>query len=125
MSAHIYAGLRFEGVHHFPEARPPAAFLNQPHSHNFKVVVSVQVGHDNRDVEFIELRQWIKHALLQCYPQHDGILQLGARSCEMIGRDIMERLEQRMEMQGRTWVVEVAEDDLQGAIITNGEVIAL
>ena len=116
----IHVKFQKEGVHYFPEAqandRPDladVAFLGWPHFHYFHFECDVQVGHDNREIEFIQFRRWCE----QLY--NDQTLQLNNKSCEMIAQELIDKI---VEHYGQRKVrVTVLEDNINGAIVTNWE----
>lgn len=116
----IHVKFQKEGVHCFPEAqannRPDLAdvsFLGWQHFHYFHFECDVQVGHDNREIEFIQFRRWCE----SLYEQKT--LQLNNKSCEMIAQELIDKI---VEHYGQRKVrVKVLEDNINGAIVTNWE----
>ena len=92
----VYCTFQLEGYHRYPDAdkHPHTAtgddmdvsHLALRHMHYFNFKVWVQVNHDNRDIEFIQLRR----KLLKLY-QHNT-LELDGKSCEMLSNDLYEIL---------------------------------
>ena len=73
---------RFEGTHHFPDMPDNlehVKFLENEHRHIFHCTAA-EVHHDNRDVEYIDLKRACKERF------KDGAMD--NKSCEMIARDI-------------------------------------
>lgn len=83
-------------------------YLAHPHQHRFLIEVRAPVSHDDRQIEFHDLRDelltWINYL-----PLKDNVVSFGPRSCEMIGKDIMAAMPQVH------WV-RVMEDAEHGAI---------
>jgi hypothetical protein len=106
---------RYEGLHHFPEM--PAkldhvAFLGHEHRHEFHCTVWVEVKHDNRDIEYIDLKRALKAEF--------GDNNMNHKSCEMVARDIAEFVWGRHG--SRPLKVEVLEDGENGALFEhNGQ----
>lgn len=84
----VYVPFVKEGYHCFPEAGVDPAYatgedddvshLAYKHMHYFYFKVWVEVKHNNRDIEFIQLRRWLESL-------YDvGTLSLNSMSCEMI-----------------------------------------
>lgn len=105
--------LRFEALHRWDEAFEEVEFLQNPHRHEFHVTVQVEQRHDDRDVEYIDLKRslqnWVDH-----YVPKDK--DLGQMSCEMIAKDVLNQLSEWYG-QGRDYRVEVTEDGENGALV--------
>jgi hypothetical protein len=115
----IWVTFQKEGIHRYPEAGiDPAlktgdwldvSFLAEPHRHIFHFRVEMEVFHDNRDVEFIQLKRIIESWY------RTNVLQLDFKSCEMIARDLHMQL--IIQWPARDYVVEVSEDGENGCRI--------
>ena len=115
----IWVTFQKEGIHRYPAAATDptlntgdwldVSFLATPHRHIFHFRVEMEVFHDNRDVEFIQLKRIIESWY------RDGVLKLDYMSCEMMSRDLHEKLMDRWP--GRDYVVEVSEDGENGCRI--------
>lgn len=105
----IWVSFDSEGWHNWPEAPKGREYLRHPHRHLFSVVVVVAVGHDNRDIEFHDLKD-----RAQALFEGDGKLK-GAQSCEMMARKLGNQLRQLDQMP--VVRVEVSEDGEFGAVI--------
>jgi hypothetical protein len=104
-----------EGIHKYPQALSDPKlidvhFLGHPHRHIFKFNVSIEVFHDDRDIEFI----LFKRELLNLY--NKGTLQLDYKSCEMLAIDIIDYCKDKYP--GRDISVTVSEDGENGATVT-------
>lgn len=116
----IYTTIQKEGYHLFPEAcNPPYAIeedslydvshLMHKHMHYFTIRIWIQVKHQNRDIEFIQLRRWLEDYF------GVGPYNFGPQSCEMIGEKLLDSL---MELYPSNELkVEVAEDNINGAVV--------
>ena len=83
------------------------AFLAHPHRHIFHFRVEVSVDHDNRDIEFIQLkRKLVKFVDLN---------GMDYKSCEMLAREIASFVYD--EYSPDALLVSVAEDNENGAIL--------
>lgn len=109
MTAQVWCTFRRVGFHNWPSAQdilPNRGYLSSRHRHVFHVLVTVPVLHDDRDVEFHELRD---HA--ESWWPDDG--EMGSMSCEVIARHIAEHVNARWSLP---WVnVQVSEDGEAGA----------
>lgn len=101
-----------EGIHKYPEAPPEVAFLRFPHRHMFHFTVSIEVFHDDRDIEFIML----KRELEKLYD--GGALELDYKSCEMIADELYKYL--NAHYPNRRVTIEIMEDDENGSISLYG-----
>lgn len=101
----------FEGWHHWPEAPGRRAYLAAKHRHMFWVDTTVTVGHDDREIEFHDLRDTARAAT----PGGD----LGSTSCEQLAERVIGAV--RHEWPGREYTVTVWEDNECGATVTETE----
>ena len=115
----IFVTFQKEGIHMYPAAATDPAlatgdeydvsFLATPHRHIFHFEVSIEVFHNDRDIEFIQFKRWLENQYSQ------NILQLDYKSCEMISDDLYEVIATRYP--DRNIVIQVSEDDENGATI--------
>lgn len=117
--AMISVRFQVEGWHRWPDAPPNRAYLRDLHRHIFWAEASMPVEHDDRDVEFHDLRD---EALGLLDEQGErGVtmagLNFGHRSCEMLARHIAETLATRY---GRAVRVSVSEDGECGSTVEAG-----
>ena len=95
MQTNIIINLQTEGLHHWPEAKnvlPQVGYLSNLHRHIFHIECKINVTHDNRDIEFIDLKHKIYDYLTKSY--YDSVyfcLNFNARSCEMIAKELFEK----------------------------------
>ena len=116
----IWVTFRKEGVHCYPAAatdpqlatgdKYDVSFLASPHRHIFHFRVSIDVFHNDRDIEFIQFKRWLENLY------KDGVLQLDYKSCEMIADDLYVQIAARYS--GRCVIIEVSEDGENGCSIT-------
>jgi hypothetical protein len=83
------------------------SFLGVPHRHLFYFYVSIEVFHDDRDIEFIQFKRWCERLYSQ------GTLELDHKSCEMIGEDLAYQISEKYP--GRKIKIGIFEDDENGA----------
>jgi hypothetical protein len=89
----IEVKLRFAGMHHWPGAFERVDYLASPHRHEFHVVARKAVTHDDRDVEFICLKEDMEAWLFETFSEGSGPLNLGACSCERLAEMLMLRFD--------------------------------
>lgn len=106
----IWVTFRHEGVHSYPDAPDPVAYLRNAHRHVFHFKVSIEVEHNERDLEF----HMFKQELLALYG--DGVIDHNNRSCETIAEEL--GVEIRKRYQGRDLRIEVSEDGENGVELT-------
>ena len=109
----IWVTFRREGIHRFPLAGTDpnladVAFLANEHRHIFHFNVSIEVFHNDRDIEFIQFKRWLESL-------YQGTLELNYKSCEMISDDLYEVIASRYP--GRDITITVSEDGENGATI--------
>ena len=115
----IWVTFRKEGIHKYPAAATDpdlatgdeydVSFLGVPHRHIFHFRVSIDVFHNDRDIEFIQFKRWLENLY------RDGTLQLDFKSCEMMADDLYQQIATRYPE--RSVIIEVSEDGENGATI--------
>jgi len=115
----IFVRFQKEGIHKYSAAATDpnlatgdeydVSFLATPHRHIFHFEVSIEVFHNDRDIEFIQFKRWLENQYSQ------NILQLDYKSCEMISDDLYEVIATRYP--DRNIVIQVSEDNENGATI--------
>ena len=117
----IWVTFQKEGIHKYPGADTDpklatgdwddVSFLGYPHRHMFHFKVSIEVFHDDREIEFIQFSRWLQRLF------SEDVVQLDYKSCEMIADDIV--LEIRMKYgTSRFITIEVSEDNENGCFVT-------
>ena len=115
----IFVRFQKEGIHKYPAAATDphlatgdeydVSFLATPHRHIFHFDVSIEVFHNDRDIEFIQFKRWLENQYSQ------NILALDYKSCEMISDDLYEVIATRYP--DRNISITVSEDNENGATI--------
>lgn len=113
----VFCTLQFQGVHCWPDCPiEEVAYLRQPHRHMFHVRAVKEVHHDDRDVEFIQLKSQILYWIHSTYPNEFENVptsvvsrSLGHKSCETIAKEILTQFD--------LIECEVNEDGENGAIV--------
>jgi len=115
----IFVRFQKEGIHKYPAAATDpslatgdeydVSFLATPHRHIFHFEVTIEVFHNDRDIEFIQFKRWLENQYSQ------NILQLDYKSCEMISDDLYDVIATRYP--DRNIVIQVSEDNENGATI--------
>lgn len=80
----IDVGFRVEGLHSWSGATGSRAYLAHPHRHQFHVRVSVKVAHDDRQIEFHDLKDEAEAIFRTLGPGGN----FGGQSCEMMARKL-------------------------------------
>ena len=117
----IWVTFQKEGIHKYPAALTDSmlatgdeydvSFLGYPHRHMFHFRVSIDVFHNDRDIEFIQFKRW----LISLYNGNDSVLALDYKSCEMIADDLYLQIAARYP--DRKIIIEVSEDGENGCTI--------
>jgi len=111
MQTNIIVKLAIDGLHSWPDARqifPEVGFLSDDHRHMFHITLKKKVTHSDRDIEFIMFKRDVMDYLNMRYYRSDYRSHyFGAKSCEMIARELLEKFECEY--------VSVFEDDENGA----------
>ena len=113
----IWVTFEQEAIHRYPAAATDpqlatgdeydVSFLANPHRHIFKFKVAIQVFHNDRDIEFIQFKRWLKTLVKN---------QLDYKSCEMISDDLYRQIGERYP--GRNVQIDVSEDGENGSTTT-------
>ena len=121
----IWVTFRKEGVHCYPAAATDpllatgdeydVSFLASPHRHIFHFRVSIDVFHNDRDIEFIQFKRWLENLYSANNNNNSSILELNYKSCEMIADDLYEQISARYP--DRAVTIEVSEDGENGCSI--------
>ena len=116
----IWVTFTKEGIHKYPAALDDpklatgdeydVSFLGYPHRHTFHFKVSIEVFHNDRDIEFIQFKRWLENLY------KEDVLALDYKSCEMIADDMYVQI--AMKYPDRDVVISVAEDNENGCEIT-------
>lgn len=105
----IWVTFQRAGFHRYRNAPDDVGYLALVHRHLFKFKVSIEVFHDDREVEFHQFLRWLE-AL------YNDALFLDNRSCEMIADELAELIKD--SYPGRDLVIEVSEDGECGVTAT-------
>lgn len=105
----IFVQFTKEGIHRYPDAPEGVEFLRNPHRHIFHFRVTVDVFHNDRDIEFILFKRELE-ALYSA-----ATLQVDYKSCEMLAEDLIGYISAKYP--GRKISVEVSEDGENGATL--------
>ena len=99
----VFATLRFEAWHCWPEAPKRVKYLSSMHRHMFHVKLEKTVSHDRRQIEFITMKQEAQ-AYIESLKK---LTESGVWSCEKWASELIERLNLN--------ACEVSEDGENGA----------
>ena len=106
----IWVTFQREGIHKYPAALDDpklatgdeydVSFLGYPHRHIFKFRVSIEVFHNDRDIEFIQFKRWLQRLYDMAPDGSEGhnntkVLELDYKSCEMISDELFEKIAER------------------------------
>jgi hypothetical protein len=110
----IWVTFQKVGIHCYPEAESDpdlkdVSFLSHPHRHMFHFKVYLEVFHDNRDIEFLQVKKWLE----SLYSGKE--LALDYKSCEMLAKELYKKIE--VKYPGRAVKIEIAEDGENGCSI--------
>ncbi len=115
----IWVTFRREGIHRYPAAATDprlntageydVSFLANAHRHIFWFRVWIDVWHNDRDIEFIQMKRWLESLY------STDVLELDFKSCEMIADDLYTQIAARYPNRA-VWI-EVAEDGENGCLI--------
>ncbi len=117
MKRFVYCTFNKEGYHYYPGAgaNPATAtgdkfdvsHLGFKHMHYFFFKVWVQVHHDNRDIEFIQMRRWIEELY------DSGYLAIDNQSCEQMSDCLQNQL--AAKYPNSEIRIDISEENINGA----------
>jgi len=131
----IWVTFQKEGIHKYPAALDDpklatggwddVSFLGYPHRHIFHFRVSIEVFHDDREIEFIQFSRWLQRLYSVGTDEagsEDGttghtVLALDYKSCEMIADDLFLEIRKKYG-SNREVHIEVSEDGENGCVVT-------
>ena len=112
----IWVKFQKEGIHKYPAALEDpnlatgdeydVSFLGYPHRHMFHFKVSIEVFHDDRDIEFIQFKRWLEKLY------SEKTLELDYKSCEMISDELAIIINDKYPNRGIN--IDISEDDENG-----------
>jgi len=115
----VWVTFQKEGIHCFPAAATDpklntgdsydVSFLANPHRHIFHFRVSIDVFHDDRELEFIQFKRWLESLY------GNDILALNYKSCEMIADELYLQIAEKYPNRD-VWI-EVSEDGENGCSV--------
>lgn len=113
INTYIKVRFQFAALHCWPDAPDEVGYLRHPHRHVFHVTATVEVFHDDRDLEFILVKRYLQD-------QVDKVLKNkewpGRASCEYMATKIAQMIRQKYGCD-RLVCVEVSEDGENGALV--------
>lgn len=114
-SRQIFVTFQKEGIHKYPAAATDpmladVSFLGYPHRHIFHFKVTIDVYHNDRDIEFILFKRELENLY------KDSVMMIDFKSCEMLAEDLIDYISKKYP--NRKIIVEVSEDGENGAILS-------
>lgn len=111
MQTFVFVTTRFVGFHQWPGAPDQVAYLRSRHRHEFHVRAEKRVTHNDRQIEFIQLKQEVDAVIQQALgPEEHGRLGVATWSCEQWATYLIARLDLTK--------CEVSEDGENGAVVS-------
>lgn len=111
MKVSVQVEIVVPGYHRWAQASENLMHLRYRHAHDFKVTVQSNVTHNDREIEFYELRFVLERYFKDHYPHTDYGYEFGEESCETIAAKVMDHFPEFVR-------VSVFEDNGMGAIIS-------
>lgn len=107
----IFITTQFEGFHRYKEAPEEVAYLRDLHRHMFFVRATIEVFHDDRDLEFIMVKHRVNEQITALLEDMKAEV-----SCEYMA-DYLYNWIKNTYGEERDVTVEVNEDNENGAIV--------
>lgn len=117
MNRRVIVTNNFKGYHKYDGAPKNVSFLSNMHRHIFNVKTTIDVFHNERDIEFFQLQHAIDKFVKLCYNKswEQYIEGIYIESCEALAEAILKHLHENYP--NRSVRVEVWEDNENGAIV--------
>lgn len=111
MKRHIYITTKIEGFHKYENAPDEVWYLRNTHRHLFGVKATIEVYHEDRELEFIMIKHQVDEMLKDILASsEDGV------SCETIAEELYKRLKW-FHGTTRAIQIEVNEDGENGVVL--------
>lgn len=113
----IFVKTQVDGYHLWDGAPARRGYLGNKHRHRFGIELRMNVDHDDREVEFHDVIDWIHEYLRNAYPVDRTAygLEFSGSSCERIAAEMARAAYFQF---GRPVTVRVDEDGYVGAEVT-------
>lgn len=112
VAKYVYCQTRWQDLHQWKGAPDQVFYLRDLHRHEFQCKLWVEVSHDDRDVEFIMMKEWFDWCVV---PKLKGMPS--TKSCEMMCELVAELAFQEFPLVSKC-KVEISEDWENGSDIT-------
>jgi hypothetical protein len=112
MLTFVYCTTQFEGFHCWPDAKSSESYLKNRHRHIFHVKVTCPAKHNDRDVEFINLKHLVERSIIHL----KETTFKGNESCEMMAELIIKDFK-NYSPSIKIHSIEISEDGENGAIV--------
>lgn len=120
MNRSIIVKTQLEALHHWPNipSEHPMQFLKHSHRHIFHIELKFKVGHNDRDLEFIDVKYRIDLFLKEYFRRDtiSGLVDMGATSCETLCEILLNGFEYLGAFEAT-----VLEDGEMGSTLTFGD----
>lgn len=112
----VLAKSAISATHNWPAPSNNMMLLKNEHHHVFTVEAELEVTHEDREVEFIQVSLRVRELLEELGGEpRDKLYRFGSMSCEKIARTLGQRL---AVSYGERWMsITVREDDIHGATV--------
>ena len=101
------------GYHRYPLAPSQVQYLNNLHRHKFYFEVVIEVYHNDRELEFLIVQEFINKSLDRIFQDSPD-----SSSCEMLGERLLKAIKEQYCIDSdRNVKVSVFEDNENGAAI--------
>lgn len=112
---YIKVKTQFEALHEYKDAPEEVKFLRNPHRHLFKVELTLETKHTDREIEFFILKKAVE-AEINNYRMKNGM-----QSCEALAKYLVVTFEEYKTnaLEKRNCRAEVSEDGENAGFVTN------
>lgn len=113
INSYIKVRFQFAALHCWPDAPQAVGYLRSLHRHVFHVTATIEVFHDDRDLEFILVKSYLQNQVNKALEHKEWPKNV---SCEMMATSIAQMIRQKYGYD-RLICVEVSEDGENGALV--------
>lgn len=111
----IKVTFQWAGIHCWPDAKGRHEYLSKPHRHLFKGCAIIQVFDNDRELEFLAVKDFLQAVVLTLGVEY-GSEDMGTKSCEEMAEYFIHNLVKEYGRE-RDIAVEVSEDGENSAIL--------
>lgn len=115
MNKFIVIKTTYQGIHRYKDAPDQVSYLRNEHRHLFYVQAKIQIFDDDRELEFIIVKDFIDKYFRDRFDNYHTY-HMGDQSCEMVATDLLNQIKNEYG-NNRKISVSIFEDNENGAVV--------